>query len=216
MVTVSLVRYLFADAMRGQRGIAPLLFFLVSASVLDVRSGPVLPNYGATAAVLLPVALWVTVLVSGSEDPVQAAITTVTAGGAARVLAARLLCAYLITVPLALIALAWPVILGNGITAGTLLAGLVAHLVTALAGVALGALISPPVVRRPAWSVLLGLFVLLAEVAVPHAPPARQLLTLVGKHPDSVGAGLALILLETAALAAVAIAAAYRLGQQRG
>jgi hypothetical protein len=223
MVTISLVRYLFADAMRGQRGIAPVLFFLVSAAILDVRTGAVLPNYGATAVVLFPVALWITVLVSGSEDAVQAAITTVTAGGAVPVLVARLLCAYLVTWPLALVALAWPVILGNGISAGTLLAGLVAHLVTALAGVGFGALISPPVVRRPAWSGLLGVLVVLVELAVPYAPPARQLLTLFGDHTanrtsaltGSVALGLTLIALQTVVLATLSGVAAYRLGQQR-
>jgi hypothetical protein len=215
MVTVALVRYLIADALRGQRGVAPVLSFLLAAAVLDVRSGAVLPNYGATAVVLLPVALWITVLVSGSEDAVQSAITTVSAGGAGRVLAARLLCAYLVTWPLALVALAWPVILGNAPSVRTLLAGLVAHLVTALAGVGFGALISPPVIRRPAWSVLLGFFAVLVELVVPYCPPARQLLTLFGHHPDSVGLPLALIALETLLLAAAATTAAYRLGNRR-
>lgn len=216
MVTVSLVRYLMADALRGQRGVAPVLSFLLAAAVLDVRTGAVLADYGATAVVLFPVALWITVLVSGSEDAVQSAITTVSAGGAGRVLAARLLCAYLVTWPLALVALAWPVILGNTPSAATILAGLVAHLSNALAGVALGALISRPVIRHSAWSVLLGTFIVLVELVVPYCPPARQLLTLFGHQPHSpLGLPLALIVLETVLLAAAATAAAYRLGLRR-
>jgi hypothetical protein len=214
MQTVALVRYLVADALHGQRGIAPVLSFLVATAVLDVMGGPVLPNYGATAVVLLPVALWLTVLIGGSEDAVQAAITTVTAGGAGRVLLARLLCAYLLTWPLTLVALAWPVILGNPVTATTLLYGLVAHLVTALAGVGIGALISAPVIRRPAWSVLLGVAVTLGELVVPYCPPGRQLMTLFGHNGSGVAVGLLLIAVETVLLAAAATAAAYQLGQR--
>lgn len=214
MQTVALVRYLVADALHGQRGIAPVLSFLVATAVLDVMGGPVLPNYGATAVVLLPVALWLTVLIGGSEDAVQAAITTVTAGGAGRVLAARLLCAYLITWPLILVALAWPIILGNPVSTTVLLYGVLAHLITALAGVGIGALISAPVIRRPAWSVLLGVGVALLEVAVPYAPPARQVMTLFGHHSTGIAAGLLLIAVQTAVLAAATTLAAHRLAQR--
>lgn len=93
-MTAALLRYLVADIVRGQRWLAPVLVFLVGMTALDAGGGAVLPDYASTAALLLPVAIWLAIVAGNSEDPVQTAITTVTVGSALRVRLAKLAVAY--------------------------------------------------------------------------------------------------------------------------
>jgi hypothetical protein len=217
-VNLALVRYVLADALHGQRATAPALSFLVATAVLNAMGGgPVLPDYAATAVALLPVALWLTVVVCNSEDPVLAAVTTVTAGSATRVRLAKLAAAYLACLPLILAALAWPLFMGKRLSAGVLGAGLAAYLLTALAGVGLGALASRPVIRRSAWAVLLGVAFPMADLLIPDGPPAHQLVSLLSRQRlDHLATGLAAIAAQTVALAAAAVWLAHRLARSRG
>ena len=72
-MTLALLRYLAADAVRAQRWVAPVLVFLIAVVVLGAGPGPALPVYGATSVALLPSALWLTVAVLNSADPAWAA-----------------------------------------------------------------------------------------------------------------------------------------------
>jgi hypothetical protein len=204
-----------ADALRAERWAAPVLVFLAATAAFNAGGGSALSCYGFTAAVLLPVALWVTVSVSNSEDPVVTAVTAVTVGSTVRVRLAKLLTAALVCAVLAGVSLVWSPVAGNPTSARSVLAGAVAHAVTIAAGVAFGALLSRPVVGRLSHVVLGGTALLLLEMALP-VPPLRAMLGLFGDdHPRHLAAPLAALAVETAALSAALVAVALRVSRQR-
>jgi hypothetical protein len=165
--------------------------------------------------VLLPVALWLTVSVSNSEDPVQEAVTAVTVGSAVRVRLAKLLTAALVCAVLAAVSLVWSPVAGNPTSARSMLAGAVAHAVTIAAGVAFGAMLSRPVVGRLSRVVLGGTALLLLELALP-VPPLRSMLALLGDdHQRHLAGPLAALAAETAVLSTALVAAALRISRQR-
>ena len=155
-----LARYLCSVVVRSQGWLAPFLVFAALCSV-DVAigggtSGNSLPTFAANAALLLPVAIWLTVVVGNCEDPVQAAITVATVGSETRVRLAKLLVAYTGCVLLSVLSvvLAWA-------TTGTpplstTLEGFAAHLIAAATGVGVGAPVhaagaGPARLGRPHW-----------------------------------------------------------------
>lgn len=216
-MTFALLRCLAADAIRAQRWAAPVLVFLMAVVVLSAAPGPALPVYAATSTVLLPCALWLTVVVLNSEDPAQAAVTTGTAGGLLRVRLAGLVVAGLIGLPLALAGTAWPVITSHW-GRDIVLAGLAAHLLTLLAGLAFGSVLSRPVLSRRAWAVMAGACFCLAEIVIPGAPPARQIISAFTVAPGGshgLAGPLALAAAETLAMSAALIGAGYALARSR-
>jgi hypothetical protein len=215
---VALLRYLAADALRAQRWVAPLATYFVVCATGTTVGGNALGCYALSAAFLLPVAIWVTAAVVGSEDPVQTAITVVTAGGTLVVTLAKLAVALLVTVGLALVALVWPLVTGHPATAADVASGLGAHLTVAVAGVAVGAVLARPLVPRPAWAVVGGLAVCLVEIAVPHAPPVRPIAELLTDAPGTtahLARELAVVAAQTAVLATVLVTAVHLLGRRR-
>lgn len=215
---ISLVRYVAADALRAERWAAPVLLFLAATGSFNAGGGTALACYGFTSAVLLPVAMWLTVAVSNSEDPVQRAITAVTVRSPWRVQLAKLLTAAAACAVLSVVALIWAPLAGNPGSSGTVAAGAVAHALATTAGVAFGAVLSRPVVDRLSWIVLAATAVTLLELATP-VPPLRPILVLFGQDGRTGASGLAgpllLVAAETAVLAAGLVAAAYRIGQRR-
>jgi hypothetical protein len=216
-MTVALLRYLTADVLRSQRWVPPVLCFLIAISVGDAGGGSALSCYGTTSAAMLAIALWLTMVVTGSEDPVQTAITVVTVGGPTRVRLAKIATAYLACLPLVLFAVGWPLLVGgHAANVSAVAAGLVAHLVTALTGVGFGALLSRQVLRHTAWAVLFGVGICVAELAIPDCPPARQLLTALGAdHPHHLAAAIAVTAAQAVAIAAVTIVGAHRIARSR-
>lgn len=215
---MALVRYLAADALRAERWAAPVLTFLAAVVAFNAGGGSALSGYGFGATVLLPVALWLTIAVSNSEDPVQTSITVVTVGSPFRVRLATLALAYLICLPLSLVGIVWPLLSGHTAAGIDIVAGMTAHLLTALAGVAFGALLSRPVLDRLAWVVLAAVAICLAEVVVPGFPPLRQLLNLFAEEPLDPGAvarPLALIAARTVVLSGALLAVAHRIALDR-
>lgn len=214
---IALLRYLLADAVRAQRWVAPAVTFLAAIAVIDVGGGSALSCYGATSAALMAIALWLTIAIVSSEDPIQTAITVVIVGSPFRVQLAKLLTAYIGCLPLAFVGVLWPLVVGgHSFNAAGIAAGLAAHLVTALTGVGFGALLSRPVMRHTAWAVLIGIMVCIAELAIPDFPPARQLLQVLGAdHPHALGVSLVLIAMQAIALAAIAIVGAQRIARSR-
>jgi hypothetical protein len=213
---IALLGYVAADSLRAERWAAPVLLFLGATAAFNAdEGGDALACYGFTAAVLLPVAIWLTVAIGNSEDPVQRDVTAVTVGGAWRVRLARLLCASLVCVVLAIGALIWSPVAGNSDRPGWVLAGLTAHLITLVAGVAIGAVLSRPVVTRLSRVVLGATAALLVELALP-VPPLRPMLTLFdADHPAALGWSLTLIAVETLALAVVLVGIAHRVARLR-
>jgi hypothetical protein len=217
VLTGALLRYLAADAIRSGRWAAPTLCFVGGTLAFDAGGGTALSCYGFSASMLLPVGLWLAVAVGNSEDPVQADITVVTAGGPVRVRLATLALAYLFCLALAVVGLAWP-LSNHRMTPGAIPIGVLEHLLLALAGVAFGAPLTRPVVDRLAWVVMAGVGVTLVELLVPGAPPLRRLLALLNAQsvdPRTVAGPLAVTAAETVVLAVVLVTAAHRLARRR-
>jgi hypothetical protein len=213
----ALVRYVGADALRSQRWLAPLLTYLALLAVVDATTGPVRSTYATSAALLVPIATWVTIVVNQSEDPVQTWITVVNAGSDTRVRLAKLVTAGLGCLALGVAATVGPLLsTSHPWSTSDLGIGVLAHALCGGLGVALGALCSRPVLRRTAWSVLAAAALSLAAVLIPNCPPARQLLDLLeSAHPSHLGASLALTSLENVALCAALVAGAVAIAQRR-
>jgi hypothetical protein len=217
-MTRALIRYVLADALRAERWAGPVLLYLAGTTAFDVGQGTALSCWGFTASLLLPVSVWLMIAIGNSEDQTQAAITIVTVGSPLRVLLAKLFAGYLVTLPLTVFGVAWALITAHPVTVVSFVAGLVAHLLCALAGVAAAAPLIRPVLDRLAWVVFLSVGVLLAETLIPGCPPVRSFLVLFAHEPldpGQVAKSLPLITLQTTALSAVLITTAHRLARQR-
>jgi len=216
----ALTRYVASDVARSQRWLPPLVSYLViclvNLSLDGSAAGNALPTFASAGAALLPVAIWLTVIVGNCEDPVQVAITVATVGSEARVRLTKLMVAYGGCGAMTVISMTIAWATAQGATLADVVAGLATHLIAAAIGVAVGAWCMRPVLDRRAWAVLIGVFVSLAEVLVPHFPPDRQLLVLLGAaRPVHLAGSLALIALESLVITSLLILAAVRFGQSR-
>jgi hypothetical protein len=212
----ALIKYIFIDTLRSQRWVAPILCFGAIEAVICAQSGSVLPTYAVMAAVLLFIATWLSIVTINNEDPIQQSITVVCAGGQAKVRLAKVAVAFLVAAVLGIVGTVGPPLASSsGTTVTDVLAGLSAQILTALTGVALGALCSRPLISRRAWSVLLGFGVCLATLIVPNAPPTRQILVVFNRtDPLALGLPILLIALETVVIAVVAVGASLRITQR--
>jgi hypothetical protein len=213
----ALVRYLIADVARAQRWIAPMMTFLATLLITTPTVGPVLPTYAISAAALVPVAMWFTIVVFHNEEPAQAAITMAVNGGFSRVWPAKLVTAFACALALSLFAFVYITLNTVDQTTVTRLGvGALDYLICAVTGVAFGSLISRPVMPKIAWTVLLGVAISLAQLLIRHAPPVNAMIQLyAGDSPAASVGPLLLIALETVVLAAVVIAVANVLARSR-
>ena len=107
-----------------------------------------------------------------------------TAGSQTWVRASKLLAAFAVVVGLAAVGLIGPPLdSSQTVPWSYVAAGAVAHLVTGMAGVAVGAVFSRPIIGRTAWAILPALGVDLADIVIPHATPTRQILVLFNETP---------------------------------
>jgi hypothetical protein len=212
---IALVRYVWADTLRSQRWVAPVLSFAAVDAILSAQTGSAFASYAAEATALLFVATWLTVVVVNNEDPVQQQITEACAGRSSTVRLSKLIVSFAIAVVLGVLGMIAPTLTTAQGTAGReIIAGVCAQFLTALMGVAFGAFCSRPIVPRRSYSVLLGVLLGLATVLIPHAPPTRQLLVLFNKTGQfALATPVALICVETIVLAGAAVAVSLRLSK---
>jgi hypothetical protein len=213
----ALLRYSLSDTFDTQRWVGPVVSLGVIVAVVSAQNGTLLPTYAILATALLFVGTWLTVVVVNNEDPIQQTITEACAGSRAKVRLAKLLFSFLFCTTLGVLAMVPPVFVSSdGVRLSALVAGVCAQAIAALAAVALGALCSRPIVRRHAWSVLLGTLVCLGTILTPDGVPSRQLLVLFNKTGQfALGVPILLIGLETLAICVLAIAASLRLSSAR-
>lgn len=214
---IALLRYTLSDTFDTQRWVAPVVSLGVIVAVLSAQTGSVLPTYAILATALVFIGTWLTVVVVNNEDSLQQTITETCAGSRAKLRLAKLLSSYLLCIVLGLAAMIPPAFISNdAVRMNDLLAGACAQAIAALAGVALGALCSRPIVRRHAWSVLLGLLVGLGTILIPDGIPSRQLLVLFNKTGQvALAIPILLIGLETLVICALAVAASIRFSSSR-
>lgn len=215
---INLIRYLGADALNSQRWVAPVLVLFVGLTLINANGGPLLATYGASIACLLPVGVWLTVVVTASEDPIQAAITTATVGSDVRVRVAKLLTAGTGCAALAAVATVVPLVVQNYPTPlhpAQVAAGLAGLLIISAAAVAVGS-VGVGAIRRTGWAFLAALSLCLADVVIPGAPPTRRLLALFdGDHPTHLASTLLAIAGETVAPVALVVIACVAVARRR-
>jgi hypothetical protein len=213
----ALVRYAWSDTISAQRWVAPMFVFLGVDAIASATTGNVLPAYSAVAATLLFIATWCGLLFSNTEDPVQNAVTVATSGSETKVRLSKLVAAYEFSVALGMVGLIGPAIATSSpATASDIVTGGCEILVTALAGVALGALFSRPIVRRAAWAFLGAVGASLGLLIIPHCPPTAQFVSLFSKtHPTHVQVSMLIIAGETVAMATVFVLTSLRLARAR-
>ncbi|MET0234131.1 MAG: hypothetical protein ABW224_05815 [Kibdelosporangium sp.] len=208
----TLIRYLLADVLRTQRWVPPMLTYLVLLMIIGPPNGPVLPTYAMAAAALVPIGMWITVVVFHSEEPAQAAITMSITGGHGRVWPAKMLTALFCTLVLGFASLIWLTVTANQYS--HLGVGVIDYAMTALAGVAFGAVISRPVLTKISWTALVGVGVCLAELLIRQAPPVNAMIDLY--TDTTAGAGqILLIAAETVVLSAVVVGIAYNVARRK-
>ncbi|SEQ36052.1 hypothetical protein [Lentzea albida] len=207
----SLVRYLAADVLRGQRYLAPLLVFLgVMGMLFSSDAGQPLEAYSGSSALLYPISAWVAVVVATSEDVVRREITVVSAGGWARVLTASALVAVLFSLVLAVLASVWPVVTNpHPYTAGEFFVGLAAHTGCALLGVGVGLLFARPVLDSVGRTVLAVFSVVVLTYPLGRVTPLGWVLDALGHNRVSPS------LLGAVAAGAVLVAGAVVAGVRR-
>jgi hypothetical protein len=214
---IGLLRYTLSDTFHSQGWVAPVVSLGAIDAIISAQTGSLLPTFAILATALLFVSTWLTVVIVNNEDPIQLSITETCAGSRSKVRLSKLLFSYLMAVMLGLVAMMPPIFIARtGSTARVLIAGICGLLIAALAGVSLGALCSRPVIRRRAWSVLLGVVVCLGTILLPSGIPSRQLLVLFNKTGQfALALPLALIALETLVLCAVGVIVSLRLSLRR-
>ncbi len=214
---IALVRYVSRDVFRSQRWVAPLVCFAAIDAIVGAQTGSVLPSYAIGAAALLFIATWLTVVVVNSEDPIQQSITEVCAGSQTKVRSAKLAASFLMAVAAGVLGMIAPTIISSSsTTTGEVVAGVFAQIITALMGVAFGALCSRPIVLHRSWSVLFGVLLGMATVLIPHGPPTRQLLVLFNETGHlALGLPVLGIGAETILFAGILIAWSLRVAHRR-
>jgi len=214
---IALLEYVGRDTLRSQRWVAPLLCFGAIDAIIGAQTGSVLPSYALGAAALLFITTWLTVVIVNNEDPIQQSITEVCAGSRTKVRVSKLTASLLIAVALGVLGMIPPTIIsGSTTTIKEVIAGITAQVITAVMGVAFGAICSRPIIRRRSWSVLLGVLLGMATVLIPDGPPTRQLLVLFNETGHlALGLPVLLIGIETLLLAAMATAWSLRFARHR-
>jgi hypothetical protein len=213
---IALLRYLFCDTFRAQRWVAPVVCLGTVDAIISAQNGSLLPTFAILATALVFVSTWLTVVIVNNEDPVQLSITETCAGSRSKVRLSKLLVSYLLALLLGVLAMIAPILIASSITVAILTSGFIGLIVAGLAGVSLGALCSRPIIRRRAWSVLVGFVVCLGTVLLPSGLPSRQLLVLFNKTGQfALALPLALIALETLALCTLAVLVSLNLALRR-
>ncbi|WP_186781827.1 hypothetical protein [Streptomyces sp. CBG9] len=216
----ALVRCMAATLLHSQRYLAPVLLFTGVLTVLTVNGrGPLPSAYASSAGALFLCATWLTVVVSGLDDPARRAILAVSAGGAGKVLLASVATALACCTALMVPGLLLPLWTGSyEVTPAGLLVGAAAQATAAFAGCAVGVLCSPQVLPRPGYALAAALGLVLAALFTQGLPPVNRLLHLLSADtgPASLLAPVGGQLAVAALLLAAATGVAHQVGARRG
>jgi hypothetical protein len=213
---LSVIRYVAVGCIRSHRWFPPALAYGLALAVTYAPGGPSLPTLTTGAAVLLPIAAWLTVSTINFEDASQAAVTAAAVGGIVRARLGTLLAALLGSYALVAVSLV-AAYLSNDADFGlrVIAVGLLMHLLTAAAGVGVGSLCAPPVIRKAGWTVVLLLLATAGFLLTPDTPPMRALLDLIDSdHPAHLAVGLVVIAIETVAGAVACTAGGLALARR--
>jgi hypothetical protein len=201
-------RYLLTSVLLSQRYLPPTLIFLAAMAVgTTADNGPLQSSYSFCVLAMLVCATWLTVSIVNHEDPTQRKITLVMIGSSLRVLAITVAVVLTWCVPLLVIGLAYPIVLGkHAFTIGDLLVGAAAQLGAAMIGIAIGLLCSRLVIPRVGIATLTAAAAILATLLIRWISPIRTLVTVLSNNHTPTTAALPVTLLT--ALSATLLLAA--------
>ncbi|GAA4323172.1 hypothetical protein GCM10023086_48790 [Streptomyces venetus] len=210
----ALLRYHAALLLRSQRWLPPFLLYAAFLAISIQAGQPVLDSLGYAAAALLPVAAWLArICVTGEPEAARGCVAAAVGPGRAHVaclLVALAGAAALGTVTTLLVTLLSDPVASDHRTRVPLApacgAGLLAALVCALLGTAVGALTSRPLLRSPGRAVLALLLAALLSLVATGSPAQAAVQGLVtGSRKGAVPLPLlplaAAVLVTAAALA---------------
>jgi ABC-2 type transport system ATP-binding protein len=193
---------------------APALLFLIVLGIFYANPvGPLLPAAGFIAAVLAAIMIWVSVLAHLADGRLMARAFAAHVGGNGRAHLAACLATVPFAVAATVIAVGWSAFsqpLPRHHFPGLLLDMITLDLAAAAFGVAVGALLVPPLVDRAGWRICLATGLLVALLLVPVSP-MRPLLLLVTHPGGSVAAAAGLLAATAAAVIGLTTATASRL-----
>ncbi|MFI5805849.1 ABC transporter [Streptomyces sp. NPDC051561] len=219
----ALLRYQLSLLARSQRWLAPALLYAAFLAIGVQGGQPILDSLGYGAAVLLPVAAWL-VRVCVTNEPPAARHCAAAATSPGRAHLAALLTAFGCTAALGVFGTGLVVAISKWSDTGDTVrisplsaagAGLLAVLICALLGAAVGVLCNWPLLRGTGWGVTLtALGALLTLVTA--GSPARSAVTglVTGSHSGTVPLPLLPLLLATV-IAGAAGAVACTLSSRR-
>ncbi|MFI5659045.1 ABC transporter [Streptomyces sp. NPDC051684] len=222
-MTTALLAYQSALLLRSQRWLAPVVLYAAFAAVGVQAGQPVLDSLAYTAAALLPVGAWLARICVTNEPP-AARSCTAAATAPWRAHLASLATAFLATVTVGFVATAVVALISDGVSTDRLVrvarwpaagAGLLAVLVCALAGVAVGAVTTWPVVRGRGLGVAGLVLCALVALIAPGSPAKSVVSALVTGSQDGAVPVLLLPLAGAVAVAAICATAACALAARR-
>jgi hypothetical protein len=218
---IALIRYQIAILLRSHRWVGPLLGYTVFVTFVGAAgSQPLSQGLDWSAAMLLPVAGWLTRSALAAEPP-AARTCTAAAGGPHRAQLAALAAAAAAGVVLALAGAAyevatchWP---RGGIVAmlGAIAGGLAVAVVCLAIGSAAGALCSPPVIRGRGIGILSLIGVVIVAL-IAGISPANAALRQTGPEPHAAAWLTGLPVIVAVALAAASWSVSAVLAARRG
>ncbi|MGW1951326.1 ABC transporter [Streptomyces sp. NPDC001920] len=219
----ALFRYQAALLARSQRWLPPVILYAVFLAVGVQVGQPVLDSLGYAAAALLPVAAWL-VRICVTNEPPAARTCVAAAAGPGRAHLATLLVALAASAALGTAAIVVVTLISDPVSADHQIrvarlpagaAGLLAALVCALLGTAVGALTNWPLLRSTGRAVPTMLLAALLSVVATGSPAQAAVSDLVSGSRSGTVALPLLPLVAAALLAAAAIAAACALTSRR-
>lgn len=220
----ALLNYQSALLLRSQRWLAPVILYAAFLAV-GVQSGqPVLDSLAYAAAALLPVGAWL-VRICVTNEPPAARSCAAAAVGPWRAQLACLLAAFLATAVLGAVATLAVAVISDPAstdhrTAVNRLAasgaGLLAMLVSAFVGTAIGAVTSWPLMRSPGRAIPVMLLASLLSLVTTGSPAKAVMTGLVSGSRDGVVPVPLLPVAGAALLAVAAVGVACGLASRRG
>jgi hypothetical protein len=188
------------------------LYALLLAPVFNGDPGPPPELWILTVLVLYPVSCWLAVTVANTEDPTQRQVTIAAAGGPGRVAAGVLVTCLLADVVLVALAVCWPIVTTKyAFPTPVIAAGVLAHVVAATTGTAVGLLCARPVMHGIGWTVVVGGGVLFFTATQTWLPPVGLTVRALDTDPvpTTTLVAQAVLGLALSALAAAATVVAH-------
>ncbi|HEY3557440.1 MAG TPA: hypothetical protein VGL05_08250 [Kribbella sp.] len=198
----ALYRYLMKSVLLSQRYLPPMLIFFGALAVGTASdNGPLQSSYAFGVLVMVVCSTWLTVAIVNHEDPTQRQITLVTVGSSLRVLATTIGVVVTWCLPLLAFGLICPLVTGDHrATVGDLLVGAVAHLASAMIGIAIGVLCSRLLIRRIGIAMLTAATLILLMM-VRRISPVRALMKVLSDEKSAAANAVPTTLLALVCLA---------------